>query len=838
MLSILLSVLVLAYILSEILRDESLFSSLSLSLLIILGLLGFVPYYLVTYSGYEFRETPLIILLGIILIALIFSLTNKKENKTLGNLLREITIDRWSILLVGIVALLVIRAHFLNVRGWDAYALYDMRAVFFLDNINLQETSKFSAFDIQHVNYYLSYPPMTSVLHSVVYSLKKTSPMVLYALFYGIFIVLYRNLLKSLRINRYLKILLFLLVALNPLILGQLNIAYTNLPMLAFLFSSYYCLIHYLEKKRLPYLLLSSFFLGFAMWTRSAEPIYLVFFIATAYSIYKHELSLRKKLIYFVSYIFFPLVIFLLWREERARALISIDNSVGYLGLLLTGLANLSIATLKDVSNFIVEALRSFHGYFIVFFGAYLLSLFPKKKNNLKEAVTLLMLVTLSAMMFIGTFIFAAGKSWWNKIPGSFLRTNILFVPLLSSSIAFYSEKIYAKAKKKKRKKKKIIIIQGTQAPYRFPIFRELEKKRNLDLHVWFMSRGKLKNRTWSSKPLKRYSFKYKYIFGWVLNFGFKDNFPFWVNPLVFVSILKEKPDLVVMLGWDSLTSFLIHFASKISGTKFVLWSGSTVNETSWRRTVTKPLVAIHTRSADAHIAYGTMAKNYLVSLGVDPERIFISYNATDVGRYKKLCREHKKEYFETKKELSIPLRAKVVMYYGQLIERKGGDLLLDAFSLKHKNKKDAILLFAGTGPFFDDLKEKTVDMKIQNVRFLENPGDEEICKYYAIADIFVLPSREEVWGLVVNEAMACGLPVIVSSAAGSSADLVIEGKNGFVFKSENSRDLANKLTAIMEDKKLRENMGEKSKEISNKFVPSKTVKGFYKMFKYLGLWE
>lgn len=197
-----------------------------------------------------------------------------------------------------------------------------------------------------------------------------------------------------------------------------------------------------------------------------------------------------------------------------------------------------------------------------------------------------------------------------------------------------------------------------------------------------------------------------------------------------------------------------------------------------------------------------------------------------------------KKHKRTTRQELNIPNDAVVLMCYGQLIERKGADLLIKAFSKRYKNSDKSTLLIIGNGPFLDTLIEQVNQLNLKNIRFIEYLGDKEVCKYYSIADIFVLPSREEAWGLVVNEAMACGLPVLVSKTAGSSVDLVKNGVNGYTFTPENFNDLSKKLSRLIENKKIRKLMGKQSEIISSNFIPQKTAKGFYKMFKYLDLWK
>src|SRR3990172_1417296 len=371
----------------------------------------------------------------------------------------------------------------------------------------------------------------------------------------------------------------------------------------------------------------------------------------------------------------------------------------------------------------------------------------------------------------------------------------------------------------------RVVLIQGLLAPYRYTIFEALAKTPGWELEVWFMGK-KVKNRIWEQDALSSYKFKYSFLNGITLNFGMKDNDPFWINFGTHSLLVKTKPDVVIMMGWDSLTSFLAHLYCKILGIKFVLYSDSTPMEKSWRRFVTLPFVKLHVSKANAFIAGGTRSKSYLEKLGANPDKIFVSYNTVDVEKYKRLIRNFKKNSRQLREELGIGKKF-VIMYYAQLIERKGGDLLIQAYRKLKAIHKNIFLLLIGDGPFKENLESLIRLHGIGDVEILANPGDDEVCKYYAIASVFVLPSREDVWGLVVNEAMASGLPVVVSNKAGSSADLVKDDYNGYVFKSENVDDLAKKLEKIIANEALRRKMSLSSLKHISSYDPKITVRKF-----------
>ncbi len=376
----------------------------------------------------------------------------------------------------------------------------------------------------------------------------------------------------------------------------------------------------------------------------------------------------------------------------------------------------------------------------------------------------------------------------------------------------------------------KVVLIQGLLAPYRYPIFEELAKTPGLSMEVWFMGK-RVKNRIWEQQTISDYSFKHKFMKGITLNFGIRDTYPFWVNFGMYKLLKRNHPDAVIMMGWDSLTSFLTHILCRFLNIKFILYSDSTANELSWRRTLTLPIVMLHVRTSDALICGGTLSKMYLEKLGAPPKKIFVSYNTVDVKKYKELLKRYKGKRQQLKEKLGLGSK-RVILYYAQLIERKGADILLAAFKKLKKRYGNISLLVVGDGYFKENIEQIVVQEKLDDVVIIGNPGDNEICKYYCLSDIFVLPSREDVWGLVVNEAMAASLPVIVSDKAGCARDLVRDGINGYVFKSENINDLVDKLSKLLKNKSLLANMAKNSFDLIKLYTPEFTVKRFREAIK------
>lgn len=136
-----------------------------------------------------------------------------------------------------------------------------------------------------------------------------------------------------------------------------------------------------------------------------------------------------------------------------------------------------------------------------------------------------------------------------------------------------------------------------------------------------------------------------------------------------------------------------------------------------------------------------------------------------------------------------------------------------------------AQLVLVGEGPDRAGYEAIVREQQLQNVRFVNFLEHEALCRYYAAADIFVLPSRSETWGLVINEAMEFGLPIVTTDAVGAAPDLV--SGNGFVTPAGDAGALAKALEQLARDPQLRARMGARSREIIAGFTPETWADGF-----------
>ncbi|MEY4573015.1 MAG: hypothetical protein RLZ10_2285, partial [Bacteroidota bacterium] len=157
------------------------------------------------------------------------------------------------------------------------------------------------------------------------------------------------------------------------------------------------------------------------------------------------------------------------------------------------------------------------------------------------------------------------------------------------------------------------------------------------------------------------------------------------------------------------------------------------------------------------------------------------------------------KELLNLKSSLLIKENHVVFLFAGKFIDKKNPLLLVDAFGQLKKIENNVRLLLVGNGILEKKIKERINRLPLQissAITFLPFQDQHQIKLLYRVSNVFVLSSKgpQETWGLSVNEALACGIPVIVSDKCGSSKDLVKHEENGLIFESDNCQDLIQKM--------------------------------------------
>jgi glycosyltransferase involved in cell wall biosynthesis len=298
--------------------------------------------------------------------------------------------------------------------------------------------------------------------------------------------------------------------------------------------------------------------------------------------------------------------------------------------------------------------------------------------------------------------------------------------------------------------------------------------------------------------------------------------------------VLRGNYDTIILGGWDEPIYLLLWLWGVIRRRRIFFWVESTAKDSLRRGTKEKYKRALLARAAGC-IVPGKRSFEYCRQLGVPAERIFTAPNATD------------RSYFREKAERLLPRRAGlrrekgleglVVLFVGRLVESlKGVSTLIKAADLLQKAGEKVALLIVGDGPDRKSYEDQIRTGGIREVRFLGLLDHEKLCRYYAMADLLVQPSRSEPWGFVLNEGMEFGLPLVVSEAVGAGPDLVKEGENGFVFPVGDSQELARVLQKFIKKEGFREKLGATSRSLVEHFSPDHWAEGVIKAIRSVTL--
>ncbi len=186
----------------------------------------------------------------------------------------------------------------------------------------------------------------------------------------------------------------------------------------------------------------------------------------------------------------------------------------------------------------------------------------------------------------------------------------------------------------------------------------------------------------------------------------------------------------------------------------------------------------------------GQSAREYLLAHNIKEHLIFTAPNAVDNALFGETAAAVRGNAPTKRKELSLPDR--YFLFAGRLVREKGVFELLSAYAkLDGQLRQQIGLVFVGDGPARRQLEEQARSISPGVIRFAGFAQRRQLAAYYALAEILILPTYTDTWGLVVNEAMACGLPVILSRAAGCAADLIKENWNGLLIPPQDVSSLA-----------------------------------------------
>ena len=296
-----------------------------------------------------------------------------------------------------------------------------------------------------------------------------------------------------------------------------------------------------------------------------------------------------------------------------------------------------------------------------------------------------------------------------------------------------------------------------------------------------------------------------------------------------FCSALEQaNPDVVAVNGWNNFGSLVAADCCARRGIPMVVMSESAHQDelrTWWKEMIKRRIVGLHS----AALVGGQHHIEYLVELGMPRDRIFTGYDVVDNAYFRRSAEEVRSHKSDVRKQYGLP--ENYFLASARFVVKKNLPTLIRAYAAYRQKSEasgnppwDVVLL--GDGPLREALKSQLSTLNLHGHVHL--PGFkqyDELPVYYALAKAFVHASTTEQWGLVVNEAIASGLPVIVSNRCGCVPELV-QG-NGFIFESTDEHELGSRLLemASLSDEERRR-LGDVSYTIAANFAPERFGEG------------
>lgn len=328
----------------------------------------------------------------------------------------------------------------------------------------------------------------------------------------------------------------------------------------------------------------------------------------------------------------------------------------------------------------------------------------------------------------------------------------------------------------------KILWLTNIPSPYRVDFFNELGK--HLELNVLF----ERKTSTERDESWKQYEFNnFKGVFLKGLPWG-KDKA---VAVDTLKHILKKDYDHIVISNPFTPTGmFTIKLLQLMKKKYFIVSDGGIAEKgDNFKEKIKKNIL----KGANLYFSTAKIHDNYYLKYGAVQEKI-VRYPFTSLKKDDILTRPLTQEEKEKlKKDLGIS-GEKIILSVGRFTLEKGHDLLIKASEKLDSN----VQVYIVGGSITEEYSAKIKGMCLKNIHFIEFKDKETLFKYYKLANLFVLPTRGDVWGLVINEAMANGLPVITTNKCVAGLELIDDYENGFIVPTESSDELFEKINFLI----------------------------------------
>jgi glycosyltransferase involved in cell wall biosynthesis len=298
------------------------------------------------------------------------------------------------------------------------------------------------------------------------------------------------------------------------------------------------------------------------------------------------------------------------------------------------------------------------------------------------------------------------------------------------------------------------------------------------------------------------------------------------VTPGILRLLRDERPDVVVATGWSTFASQVAIAWARRHRVPYLLLVSSHDDDPrpGWRRSVRGAVVPRVVGAAAGALVLGSRSRASLVASGAEPETIRVFANTIDVAAWGGRTDALAARRDELRSTVGAAPADVVVLSVARLAPEKGLVTLVRAVG--SAGAPELLLVVAGDGPERDRLATEAQRAEVR-LTLLGDVAWERLPEVYAAADVFALLSTSEPWGVVVNEAMATGLPVVLSESVGAAPDLLEDGGNGFLVPPGDAAAAGAALARLAADPTLRSAMGRRSRELVRAYDYASSVEAF-----------
>jgi glycosyltransferase involved in cell wall biosynthesis len=368
---------------------------------------------------------------------------------------------------------------------------------------------------------------------------------------------------------------------------------------------------------------------------------------------------------------------------------------------------------------------------------------------------------------------------------------------------------------------RRVLILSEIISPYRIPVFNALAQDERVDLRVVFLSETDSGLRQW-----RVYKEEIRFAYEVLPSARFRaGRSSVLLNWKLRSCLEKFAPEAIICGGYNYVASWEALWWGKNHGAEVILWSESNRHDARSGLAVIESLKSYFLSRCDRFVVPGRASREYLESLGSGERNIFLAPNAVDNGRFRGHADAARSQASEFRARLGLPLR--YLLFVGRFVREKGILDLLEAYAALDAGLRSGVgLVFAGDGPARPELEARARTVCPGKIMFPGFLHREDLAGVYALAECLALPTHSDTWGLVVNEGMACGSPIIVTDVAGCATDLVEDGWNGYIVSPHDPARLSVALDSLLKNPQLREKMSLRSIERIRSYSPEACAEG------------